>query len=82
MFNHFDWLPIIVQFSKICAPSYEVLEYNNISIYWCQQNLDKFYYKFQKVFTIIFLQFYELILQIQNLSFITFSNISYRENLK
>ena len=26
----YDWLPIIVQFSKICAPSYGVLEYNNI----------------------------------------------------
>ena len=78
----YDWLPIIVQFSKICAPSYGVLEYNNISIYSCQQNLDKFYYKFQKIFTIIFAQFDGLILQIRNLSYITLLDISYKENLK
>ena len=64
MFNRFDWLPIIVQFSKICAPSYGVLEYNNISIYWCQQYLDNFYDKFQENFIIIFAQFHGLILQI------------------
>ena len=78
----YDWLPIIVQFSKICAPSYGVLEYNNISIYSCQQNLDKFYYKFQKIFTIIFAHFHSLILQIRNLSYITLLDISYNENLK
>ena len=78
----YDWLPIIVQFSKICAPSYGVLEYNNISIYSCQQNLDKFYYKFQKIFTIIFAHFHSLILQIRNLSYITLLDISYKENLK
>ena len=60
----YDWLPIIVQFSKICAPSYGVLEYNNISIYWCQQYLDNFYDKFQENFIIIFAQFHSLILQI------------------